>query len=90
MATINKDICLYRLSQALNVPYCLLTSILTQLQQALWDFYVVVHFYYIHLEAFMQSRETSFPRVPFFTAKSKDKVDRNKYMNHPFQTWSRR
>lgn len=54
VATTNKDICLYRVSRALNVPYCLLTSILTQIQQALWDFYVVVHFYCIHLEAFMQ------------------------------------
>lgn len=69
---------------------CLLTSILTQLHQALWAFYVVVDFYYIHLEAFIQSCEASLPRVPLFTAESTDKVDQNKYMNHLFQAWSRR
>lgn len=74
MATINIDICLYCISQALNVPYCLLTSILTQMQRALWDFYVVTRFYYVRVEAFMQSGEASLPRVPVFTAESKDKL----------------
>lgn len=38
MATINKDASLYNIKRALKVPDCLLTSTLTQKQQALWAF----------------------------------------------------